>query len=63
LIDSFIVVLMETARLTIVHARSPTRAAGANANATAFQLATNKIVADHPGIAAGWPSLAAAAII
>jgi phospholipase C len=38
------------------------RAAGANANAKAFQLATNKIVADHPGIAAGWPSLAAAAI-
>jgi hypothetical protein len=37
------------------------RAPGANANATAFQLATNKIVADHPGIAGGWPDLAAAA--
>jgi phospholipase C len=40
---------------------APRRAAGANANAGAFQLATNKIVADHPGIAAGWPQLALAA--
>jgi phospholipase C len=32
-------------------------APGANANAAAFRLAAAKIVADHPGIAAGWPSL------
>jgi phospholipase C len=36
-----------------------TRAPGANANATAFSLAAKKIVADHPGIAVGWPRLAA----
>jgi phospholipase C len=34
------------------------RTAGANANAAAFQLAANKISADHPGIAAGWPAIA-----
>jgi phospholipase C len=37
------------------------RAPGATANARAFALATNKIVADHPGIAGGWPQLAAKA--
>jgi hypothetical protein len=36
------------------------RAPGANANATAFRLAASRIAADHPGIAAGWPALAAA---
>jgi phospholipase C len=35
-------------------------APGANANAMAFRLAAAKIVADHPGIASGWPELAAA---
>jgi phospholipase C len=43
----------------MVAAASPA-APGANANATAFRLAAAKIVADHPGIAAGWPELAAA---
>lgn len=38
------------------------RAPGASANAAAFDLATKKIVAEHPGIAAGWPELAAAAV-
>jgi phospholipase C len=38
----------------------PQRAPGASANAAAFRLATAKIVADHPGIQAGWPALATA---
>jgi phospholipase C len=37
------------------------RAAGANANAAAFRLATARIARDHPGIATGWPPIAAAA--
>ncbi|HET7879795.1 MAG TPA: alkaline phosphatase family protein [Acetobacteraceae bacterium] len=46
----------------VVAAALPTqRAPGANANATAFQLAANKIAADHAGIVAGWPELKAAA--
>jgi hypothetical protein len=39
----------------------PQRAPGATANARAFALATNKIVADHRGIAPGWPQLPAKA--
>jgi phospholipase C len=39
------------------------RAPGASANAAAFRLAATKIVADHAGIAVGWPALAAAATI
>jgi phospholipase C len=35
----------------------PERAAGANANAVAFRLAAAKMMADHPGIASGWPAL------
>lgn len=34
------------------------RAPGATANAAAFRLAATKIVADHAGIAVGWPALA-----
>lgn len=43
-----------------VSAVSSARAPGANANAAAFQFAATKIVADHPGIATGWPQLATA---
>jgi phospholipase C len=39
--------------------QKPMRAAGANANAAAFTLAAKKIVADHTGIAIGWPGLVA----
>ena len=33
------------------------RITSANANAAAFRLAAAKMVADHPGIASGWPAL------
>ena len=33
------------------------RAPSASANAAAFRLAAAKMVADHPGIASGWPAL------
>jgi phospholipase C len=42
-------------------AAAPERTPGANANASAFQLAAGRIMQDHAGIAAGWPLLAAAA--
>jgi phospholipase C len=42
-----------------IAAAAPQRAPGASANAGAFRLAAAKMVADHPGIAAGWPALAA----
>jgi phospholipase C len=49
-----------TSQPVIIPQASPARAQGANANAAAFQRAATKIVAEHPGIATGWPLLAAA---
>jgi hypothetical protein len=50
--------MVEVADAAPLPVASLVRADGANANAAAFWLASAKIVADHPGVAAGWPLLA-----